>query len=821
MRKLILGALSLVWVCCLQAQNLSGYVKDAQGNLLAFSSILIKGTTRGVSANAKGFYSMSLEPGSYTLVCQYIGFQAQEKTIRIANQAVQLDFVLEPQRYDLKEVVVRTGGEDPAYPIIRKAIAKRPDYLYEIKKFTAEVYIKGQLQLRDYPNRFFGRKITFDDGDSSKKKMIFLSETLARYSVEAPAKAKVEVLSTKVSGRSGAFGFSDPELISFYENIVPLGDGLNPRGFISPIASGALNYYRYKFEGTFYENGKEISRIRVIPKRKYEPLFSGYINIIEDEWRLHSLRLQLLRDQQMQLLDSLTVEQLYVPSGTVWVVKNQVVYPSGKIFGFDFFGSFVQVYDRYDLNPAFGKKYFDNIVLKFYDSSNKKSMAYWDSIRPLPLLPEELTDYRKKDSIEKVRNDPRYMDSVDRKRNKFTLSGLVFTGHSFTHRKNKTSLSAESLLSSLNYNVVEGPVVSYSPVWRKRFEGRRSLQITPYLRYGIANQHFNAYVTTRYTFGKKYFNSVFFSAGRRVTQFNNAQPVGARNNSIATLFFENNHLKIYEANFLRLGYNAGLGKGLTFSASIQYQDRFPLENLQDPVYWKDHPSRDFTPNYPTELVNVNMQRNQAAMANLGLVWRPGGKYIEFPDRTVGIGSKYPTVSLNLIQGVRGLLGSDVDYTRWRVSANDELELKMGGNFNYRVEAGGFLRKNQVYLPDYQHFIGNQTVVAVDPLSGFQLAPYYRYSNTSTFYTTLHAEYHLNGLLTNKIPGFRKFNWFLVLGGSFLHVKDGKNYGEVSVGLENIFKLFRVDYVRGYEQHGLNLQGIRIHLPFFLDRRLED
>ena len=408
MKPLLLTTLLSILSYTGYTQTISGTITDSKNEVLPFSSVVVKGTTQGASANSKGFYSIQLQPGIYTLVCQYIGYKSEEKKVTVEkgkNSAI--DFQLEPQQYSLQDVTVNTNGEDPAYEIIRKTISKRTQHLKEIKKFSADVYLKGQMQLRDYPNRFFGQKVDFEDGDSSKRKMLFLSETIAKYSVEEPNKEKIEVVSTKVSGRSNAFGFSSPQIISFYNNTIQVGEDLNPRGFISPIASGALSFYRYKFEGTFYENGVEISRIKVIPRRKYEPLFQGYINIIENEWRIHSLRLNLVREQQMQFLDTLVVEQLYVPTGNLWVIKNQVIYPSGKIFGFDFFGSFVQVYDRFNLNPTFEKKYFNNTIIKVYDSANKKTMAYWDSIRPLPLLKEEVLDYKKKDSLEQVRKDPK------------------------------------------------------------------------------------------------------------------------------------------------------------------------------------------------------------------------------------------------------------------------------------------------------------------------------------------------------------------------------------------------------------------------------
>jgi hypothetical protein len=372
MKQLLLLFMATVAIVTVHAATISGAIKDKNGQLLPFSSVLVKGTTQGASANSKGMYTLQLTAGEYTLLAQFIGYKTVEKKIRIGKEDVALDFELEEQQYNLKDVVVKSGGEDPAYEIIRKTIAKREEHLNENKRFQCEVYIKGQTQLRDFPKSFFGQKIDFEDGDSSKRKMLFLSETVAKYSVLEPGTRKIEVLSTKVSGRSNGFGLSDPQIISFYQNNISVGEGLNPRGFISPVANGALSFYKYKFEGTFYENGKEVSRIKVIPRRAYEPLFSGYITVIEDEWRLQSVDLILLREQQMQYLDTLRIQQLYVPTGKSWVVKNQLIYLSGKLFGFDFFGTFVQVYDKFDMDPSFKPKFFDHTVIKFYDSSNKK-----------------------------------------------------------------------------------------------------------------------------------------------------------------------------------------------------------------------------------------------------------------------------------------------------------------------------------------------------------------------------------------------------------------------------------------------------------------
>ena len=789
------------------AGKVSGKISDEKNQPLSFSSILVKGTIKGASANSFGEYSIQLEPGNYTLVAQHVGYKSIEQKITVTNADQTLNFVLPEQQYDLGNVTVKQG-EDPAYEIIRKTIKKKKDYENEIKKFQSEVYIKGQLKLRNFPKKFMGEKIDFEDGDSSKKKMLFLSETVATYSVEG-TKKKVEVTSTKVSGNSNGFGFSSPQIFSFYENTIMLGN-LNPRGFISPIATAALYYYNYKFEGTFFENNKMISRIRVTPKRKYEPLFNGYINILEDEWRIHSTQLTLYKENQMQLVDTLRIEQLYVPAGKVWIIKQQTIYPAIKMFGFDAHGSFLQVYDKVNLNPTFPKNFFNNTILKYYDSSNKKTLGFWDTIRPIPLLEEEVKDYKKKDSLEQLRKDPKYLDSIDRKRNKPNIISLINSGQTFGREKNKIYVQVDALLDVVNYNTVEGLAINLSPrvIFQSKTQERKSLSITPNLRYGFSNEHFNAHLTTTYTYGKTYRSSVTLAGGKRVFQFDNNNPIRSRTNTFSTLYWERNYLKIYEAVFGRASITKGFGDGFTLGGSIQYQDRSGLENTTD-YKWRDIPERFFKP-------NIFLPDHQALQAGINVLWQPGSKYIELPERKISVGSKYPTLSLNYIHGVKSVFGSDVDFGKWRFEVSDNLNMKLYGAFNYRVSTGGFVYNNASFLPDFQHYLANQYLSSSPFLSSFQLMPFYIYSNTEKLSSTAHVEYHLNGFLTNKIPLFKKLNWFLVGGANLMYTNKNLYYNEAFVGLENILKILRVDYVQTISKSlPGQTSGIRFSVPFFL------
>lgn len=817
MRKLPLLLLLIIHCLTAFAGRITGTVTDDKGQVLPHASILVKGTTQGTTANKDGTYFLQLEAGTYTIVAQYVGYSRQEKTITIGSSDIICNFQLTIQQLTLKEVTVTPGAEDPAYEIIRQAIKKRPFYLNQLDRFQCEVYIKGQFQLRDYPKKFLGEKVDFEDGDTSKQKMLYLSETLARYSVQKPAKSKIEVLSTRVSGQCDGFGLSTPQILSFYENNIQIG-GLNPRGFVSPIAGSALNFYRYQYEGSFVEEGREINRIRVIPKRRYEPLFSGFINITEGDWRIHSLNLQLTKASQMEILDTLNIEQLYVPlNNDVWVIKTQVIYPAVKLFGFDAFGSFVNIYAKFDIDPPLAARFFNNTFLKIYEGSNKKPADYWDSIRPVPLQTEEIADYHKKDSLELAHQDPHYLDSMDRRRNKLRPIGLIVTGQSFNHEKKRETFYINPLLKSVAYNTVEGWSGTIGGRYTKRLDtltySRRAIRIEPAVRYGFNNRHLNASGAFTYTAGQKYYTSFSVSGGKWIYQFNNANPITQFSNTIRTWLFERNYAKFYEAWFGNIHYTKAVGAGLRLSGDLKYEDRIPLENTS----WYSFGNRklvEFTPNYPEEIMTENFKRHQALVASLGITWQPGTQYIEYPDRIVNAGSRLPVFTFNYYQGLHNVLGSDVDFSKWRFDITDNLNLKLLGNFRYRVAAGGFFNTNSVAVIDYTHFNGNQILAAAEYLNGFQLLPYYKYSNKERWYAEAHVEHHFKGLLTNKIPLFRKLNWYLVTGANAFYVNKDRKYLEVFGGLDNIFKILRIDLVFGFEEGLAAHRGLRLSFHRF-------
>jgi len=173
---------------------------------------VVKGSSKGVVANAQGKYIIFLEPGNYTLVCQYVGYKSEQKTITVSNDDLTLDFTLAIQELTMEEVVIRRG-DDPAIEIMKQTIKKRSYYNNQVDSFSVDVYIKGLLRTKRIPDRFLGQKIDKSDMekqgfDSLGAGILFLSESQTKVSFTKPNKVKSEVISVRQSG--GGYGIAFP-----------------------------------------------------------------------------------------------------------------------------------------------------------------------------------------------------------------------------------------------------------------------------------------------------------------------------------------------------------------------------------------------------------------------------------------------------------------------------------------------------------------------------------------------------------------------------------------------------------------------------------
>lgn len=792
--------LILVFSLPVSAARISGHITNREGDPLAFASIYIQGTTIGTASNPEGYYELDLPSGEYQLAYQYVGYKRHYEELTLGNAPVRLDVVLEEEEIALDEVVISADAEDPAYRIIRNAIRMRGYYLKQVDDYKCQAYTKGIFRITDAPDVMFGDSL--NTKNDSILGIIYLSESESIISFEQPDKFKEEMVSAKVSGNDRGFGinFISFFMVNYYNNKINVPVDQTQRGFISPIAYNALFYYRYHLEGSFFEDGRMVHKIKVIPKRRIDPVFNGYIYIMEDSWRIYSLDMILGKDVNIDFIDSIHVSQSMVPlNDTLWMTLTQRLqfFFSVNFFGKRFAGNgiFHSQFTEYSFNNDFNRKYFGNEVIRADEDANKKDSLYWEENRPIPLTEEERKNYLKEDSLQKMRSSKEYLDSLDREENKFQWGNLLGS-YSYYRRYDSTRYSISSPLTTINFNTVQGFNLHLETGFSKSFRNRNYLQLSQEVSYGFSNYRWGYSLGANYGFKRSKFCSINITGGIKPFQYNEMDPISPFVNSLYTLLDGQNYMKLYQKTWVNVHHQSELTNGVYLSLGMEYSRRSALVNTTD-YTWVKSKNRRFTSNNPTDPLDESpaFADNNALKVLASIRFRIKQKYISVPYKSV-LGSKYPDFVVSYIKGIAGL-GSDVDFDVLKLSIEGGQKLGLFGTLQYRALYGVFLNNRKMEFMDYHHFNGNRTIFGKFRLNAFQLLDYYKYS-TNKNYVEAYAEHHFNGFIFNKLPLIRKAGLRAVAGIRYFTPAFEINYFEINAGIENIFKVFRVDFVAGYE-----------------------
>ncbi len=648
----ILCLLSFFCFAFAKAQ-LTGTITDSNGEVVPYASIYIKDTYTGTTSNDKGIYTLKLDKyGTYEVVYQSLGYQTQSISVDFKSQNQRQDVILEEEVASLNEVVVSTG-EDPAYRVIRAAIAARPANKQRTSSYTADFYSRGLWRMEDVPEKFMGTEVGDLDGslDSiTRSGIIYLSETVSEIAYRAPDDFNERIIASKISGDDNGFSANSAESadFNFYNNNIDLNNRI-----VSPIADYALGYYRYKLLGTFYDDNRFlINKIQVTSRRKNDNTFNGTIYIVEDQWTIYGLELTTTGNNiNVPVIDELTFTQdfTYEPSSKDWVKRAQTIEFSFGLFGFKGNGRFIANYTDYDFTPEFKKKTFGAQVLLFEPEANKKDSLYWLNKRPIPLTEEENREYVKKDSISAVRNDPKYKDSVDQVRNKFKWLDPI-TGYSYRNSNKNFRIGYDGLTNFGGFNTVQGYVLGTGVNFSKGFDDDYNSYVFAgsNVNYGFSDDRLRFDARVGYRFNRTNRRTISMSGGTQVRQINNTNPISTTENTISSLFFERNFAKFYEVDFIGTNYSEELVNGLFVSASTYYEQRDGLNNstTQKIIRYSDE---EYTANNPLQLSDGRQEtitEHDLFKTQLNLTFRPGQKYQSYPDRKYNIGNEdYPTIRL--------------------------------------------------------------------------------------------------------------------------------------------------------------------------------
>ncbi|WP_026966277.1 DUF5686 and carboxypeptidase regulatory-like domain-containing protein [Algoriphagus terrigena] len=863
------------------AQGIRGKVSSQDGEPLAFASIYIRNLEDGVPTNENGLYEFRLKPGFYDVIVQFLGYKSQLETVEIKDSWVDLNFTLESQIYNLSEVEVRAGAEDPALTIMRKAISKAKYHRLQLQQYSTTVYLKGTGQLTDAP--FFMKKTLEEEG--LKLNEAYTSESVSRITFTLPDKVEEKVISIRTNGDNQGTSPAPYIQTSFYQ------DQINE--IVSPLSRYAFQYYQFKYEGSFFDQDVMVSKIKVTPRSRGERVFEGYIYIIEGLWAIHSL------DLKTSLLGfQITAKQQYAPvADNVWMPLTHSYTFGGKIFGFAGEFKYLASTREYEVTlnpdlvavpeiidetvqdvpqdlpkfdksvsaleqlaseePKTRKEYrkllneYEKETLKeeqgeeketvtserYYsvDSlAKKRGLSYWDSIRPVPLTVKEVEGYQRDDSLATVEAAKMSeVDSVAKKARKGFKPLEVLTGGSYSFGKG-VSVGFKSNLTKISFNTVEGWKVGMGFFYRKYSEVkladsvnriRRSFNIEPELRYGFSSDRFYGKVNFRWSHTQPMSAQTWgIEGGRYINQFNSEDPIQEQVNAVYSLLVRRNYMKLYEQDFARAYWSHRVNYGLTYRVNFTWAERKELFNNSNYSFY-NKPEREYTPNRPenVEATDMAFQDSQIAKLQTSVEWRPGLTYTVRDGRKTPNYSRSPLITFTYQKALPGLTtaANAAKFDQIEVGVKHDVTFGASGKLDFNVTAGTFLNNDQVYFQDYMHFGGNRTIFSnFGPAANFRFMDYYKYSTSSSYISGI-AHYQFRKFLLTQLPMLRfsgvRENIFV----NYLKTENSPHYTEVGYSLDNLFRIFRLELGVAFENGKYLRSGPLFGIATFINVNFED
>ncbi len=835
------------------AQGIKGTVKNSIGDPIEFATIYIKELETGTTTNLEGDFQVSLLPGTYHLVFQHLGYKAEEKAVTIGTAFLNLEIMLAPETIMLQTVVVSGKDEDPAYTIMRKAIAKAKYHRQQLNKFEVEAYVKGSGRLIDSP--FFLRREMAKEGIDSTTS--YTSETVSIIKYTRPNTYAEEVISVRSNGED--YGTNPNSFI--------LGSFYDPKyvNAISPLSPKAFGYYKFEYLGTKRERGYEISKIKVTPRSRGDEVFWGVISIVEDVWSIQSTNLYM---QNVGI--TFNVKQIYEPiESLVWMPISHKFDVTGKVFGFKFEYQYLSTMGKYqlELNPDLAqefeiidekiekeaakelqekpedeienrlagggeltRKQFRKLINKYekeerkaekeplvessysikIDSLAKKSdSTYWAKIRPVPLTAYEIKGYHKIDSATIAEEKEAEGDTLVTNKHDGFRPFDVILGYNFKLGDNGR-LKYYAPWQSVNFNTVEGYNFKIKFKYTHTFKNKSKLFLRPEAKYGFSSTKLYGKLNSEYRYGPIYRRSSFrLNGGYFIKQINDANPIHPFVNTITTLLFRGNYIKLYESAFITASNSGHFSDKLGYTIGVNFEKRTPLQNTTTHGWFKT--DREYLPNNPAnvELAPTDFTENDAFIYNVGLTYKPWLKYSIRNGKKYSINSSSPAFNISYKAGqqVASFTGADFKHVAFGYTQNFSPGIR--GRFFIDANAGSFLGTTPSIFVDYQHFAGNESPFLMEnPVGSYRLLPYYLYS-TADKYASVQVLYQFRKFLFTQFPIMRMTGLKEIAYISYLATPLSGNYVEAGYGLDNLFRFLRVEASASFIDGVYNGFGVKI------------
>ena len=794
--RLLLVSTLFLWMnqAVAQTKLISGKVKDSHSEeAIPFASVSFQKTTIGQLTDTSGQFLLRLsEWPADTLLVTCVGYQPFILPIDKNLDTIQIDIVLERGTYT--EGVRVKAKVNKGLLVWRRIVQHKPQNdRYRFTNFSYELYNKLELDIKNVnfkkitkfkPLRSVGRIIdqNMDSSEGVKYLPTYLTETISDYYYQKkPLKRREVIKAVNTNGVKNEsivryLGGMDQN-VNVYNNFIPVFD----RQFVSPASDNGDLYYNYRVIDTQQVNNNRYYHLVFVPRRNGTNTFEGDCWVHAGTFAIQKMNLRLGKNANINFVETLSLIQEYklLDDSTWFLTKDKFVAdlsPVGK-GNPGFIGRKTTTYRNIKVNDESvvqelsRNKVLEEVITQA--GASEKDKSFWETSRHEELTKTEAGIIRMIDTLLTAPSFQRLTRQIN-----FIATGYLNTGN----------FQLGPWYNWVTANSWEGLRLRFDLGTNKKFDKRWWWHW--YLAYGfndkklkgkaelfyLPTKHPRRYWYASYTndldYGQNYYGEV---------SADNVFALAIRKQDIPIKFIKVDEKRFEYFNEHRFG--------LSEMIAVTHKNYTPLKNI---------PDKDLFPSKPGQSPMTSFE------VSLRLRFAYLEKFLENQFFRTSLGSPYPIGELYLSRGISGVFKSNYNYTKLSGSISDYIKIPPLGSISFQVYAG--------------KTFGTLPYVLLDIAPGNEIYYYNKYAfNMMNRYEFIHDnfaginfEHNVGNGIFRLFPKlkFRQLWTVKTLWGSLseknraLNFKDGhtfqtldgKTYMEIGTGVDNILRVFRVDFV---------------------------
>ncbi len=782
---------------------------------IPYATITVKNTQIGTVTDNSGTFHLSTynQLPSDSIKISSIGFDPAWYNIILESDNI-LDVWLVPSDYSLSEVVILPDEkENPAYPFMRKVLAQKESNNPEnVISYQCEVYNKIEIDLFDVDEQDKDRltfkpfQVLFDYVDTTEEKPcipVFFTETLSDFFYYKKTCSPKERI--KASRMSGIKSESVTQLLGTSYQKVNVYDNnliLFKKSFVSPLSKACFRFYRFNMMDSIIKEGVKTYKITFKPKRRQELTFEGHMWIQDSTFVLEQIDAHMADEVNLNFISDFSFSQKYRPvQGDKWMLVQDSLFVLAKMFlphegkSQEFLAKKATSYQDYLIDEPKKKEFYQgSIQAVVADDVHDKSESYWESARHQDLSLREENIYELTDSLKNL-----------------PVVKLLKTFGRGYYQMGPIELGP--FFSTYSFNNIEGHRIRLGGRTTNRFSTWSS--ISAYGAYGFRDERLKFGTTIQQLISKKPLQMFEVGYQQDVEQLGTTSGLPFRTDNLFNAL-----LRRSPANRLNLVSD--------FHISFQ-REWFPGFS-----HTFEFRRRELTPLGILNFEEINHLGQVQSLSEITTSeWsvhmhlRPKEQFLSSGFDRVSLGSKFPSLDIVYSRGVKDLWGGDYQYDKLLVHLRYNTKLGRLGKLDSYFQGGKIW--GAVPFPLLEIHKGNETLIlnerAFNTMNFFEFA--------SDRFAQGAITWHLDGLIFNKIPLFRKLKFREVLGAKTVvgSISDENRetlilpdftssldtpFAEASAGIENIFRILRLDAIwrLTHKDHpGIVTFGVRGKLDF--------